>query len=69
MPTYIIFAHMQELTPSEKPKFLCSNNNKWGSPENVLGAIKSGIDIFDSTYVYNMTENAVAFTFICKGMI
>ncbi|KAL6973893.1 tRNA-guanosine(34) preQ1 transglycosylase [Sarracenia purpurea var. burkii] len=45
--------------PEQKPRLICD----LGFPEEVLQGIASGIDLFDSTYIYHLTIGGFALTF------
>ncbi|EEF35976.1 queuine tRNA-ribosyltransferase, putative [Ricinus communis] len=45
--------------PGEKPRLICG----LGLPEEVLQAVAAGIDLFDSSYIYNLTLGGFALIF------
>ncbi|GAB4862061.1 hypothetical protein Ancab_037315 [Ancistrocladus abbreviatus] len=48
-----------DILPEEKPRQTCG----LGLPEEILQGVAAGIDIFDSTYTYNLTLGGFALTF------
>ncbi|GJT32162.1 queuine tRNA-ribosyltransferase accessory subunit 2-like protein [Tanacetum coccineum] len=49
--------------PNEKPRQICG----LGLPEEVLQGVAAGIDLFDSTYIYQLTLGGFALTFPLDG--
>uniref|UniRef100_A0A2C9U2W4 tRNA-guanine(15) transglycosylase-like domain-containing protein n=1 Tax=Manihot esculenta TaxID=3983 RepID=A0A2C9U2W4_MANES len=45
--------------PEEKPRLICG----LGLPEEVLQGVATGVDLFDSSYIYNLTLGGFALTF------
>ncbi|CAJ1978211.1 unnamed protein product [Sphenostylis stenocarpa] len=48
-----------DVLPDEKPRMISG----LGLPEEILEGIDAGIDLFDSTYIYSLTQGGFALTF------
>ncbi|XP_071947810.1 queuine tRNA-ribosyltransferase accessory subunit 2-like [Antedon mediterranea] len=48
--------------PEEKPRLV----NGIGRPDDIINAVEAGIDIFDSSFPYEVTERGCAFAFVFK---
>ncbi|KAK7843145.1 uncharacterized protein LOC112006576 [Quercus suber] len=53
-----------DILPEEKPRLICG----LGLPEEVLQGVASGIDLFDSVYIYHLTLGGFALTFPFNGV-
>ncbi|KAG2714116.1 hypothetical protein I3760_03G010800 [Carya illinoinensis] len=53
-----------DILPEEKPRLICG----LGLPEEVLQGVASGIDLFDSVYIYHLTLGGFALTFPLDGI-
>lgn len=51
----------QSLLPEDKMKVM----NGCYNPATVLGLVDLGVDVFDSSYAYQMTEQKKALVFLC----
>ncbi|XP_066600528.1 queuine tRNA-ribosyltransferase accessory subunit 2-like [Prorops nasuta] len=58
-----IVQHTINLLPNDKPRV---STGCW-NPITILNLIELGVDIFDSTYAYTMTEESKALTFLCDN--
>lgn len=52
-----------DILPEEKPRLICG----LGLPEEVLQGVASGVDLFDSVYIYHLTLGGFALTFPLDG--
>ncbi|KAG5562479.1 hypothetical protein RHGRI_005267 [Rhododendron griersonianum] len=51
--------------PEQKPRQICG----LGLPEEVLQGIDSGVDLFDASYIYNLTTGGFAVTFPLERIV
>lgn len=51
--------------PEQKPRQICG----LGLPEEVLQGIDSGVDLFDTTYIYHLTKGGFALTFPLERIV